>query len=218
MVPCVDSKRVIDVDIGLEKKRIRAEMKARRNELSHNAVREAAYLGANALFHPRQLNLFSRFRGFATYLSLANEFPTDVIVRELFRAGAAACVPYYQVPHETYAWAAFSPNDPLCEGYRGIPEPAAPRQADPAAIDVALIPGLAFDVCGGRIGYGGGVYDRLLPKLRAGVLRVALAFDFQVSSVELPQEEHDLPMDYIVTEKQWIDCRLARRVRRARNG
>jgi 5-formyltetrahydrofolate cyclo-ligase len=62
------------------------------------------------------------------------------------------------------------------------------------------------------------VYDRLLPKLRAGILRIALAYDFQVLRDALPQEAHDLPMDYIVTEKQWIDCRLARRLRRERNG
>jgi 5-formyltetrahydrofolate cyclo-ligase len=115
-------------------------------------------------------------------------------------------------------WNAFTPMDALVSGHMGIPEPRDARLLDAAMVDVAFVPGLAFDVCGGRIGYGGGVYDRLLPKLRASTLRIALAYDFQVMKEVLPQEEHDLPMDYIVTEKQWIDCRLARQLRRARNG
>ena len=205
------------MDPKSEKQRLRAEMKAQRAALSHRAVRDAAYAGANALFSPRLMNLFSRFRGFASYMSIGNEFPTDWIHHELFKARVPVCIPYYQPAQKAYAWAAFSPYEPLTEGFMGIPEPLTPRIADPAAIDVALVPGLCFDVCGGRLGYGGGVYDRLLPKLRAGTVRIALAFDFQVQKEELPQEAHDLKMDYIVTEKQWIDCRLARRLRRLRN-
>ncbi|MBQ9693460.1 MAG: 5-formyltetrahydrofolate cyclo-ligase [Kiritimatiellae bacterium] len=206
------------MDAASEKQRLRVEMKRRRAELTHNLVREAAYAGANALFNPRLMNLFNRFNGFASYMSIGNEFPTDRIHHEIFRANAPLCIPYFQPDFRSYAWSAFAPSDALIAGNMDIPEPANPRIADPAAIDVALIPGLCFDVCGGRIGYGGGVYDRLLPKLRAGTLRVALAFDFQVVSTDLPQEAHDLKMDYIVTEKQWIDCRLARRLRRVRNG
>jgi 5-formyltetrahydrofolate cyclo-ligase len=206
------------MDIKSEKERLRLEMKQQRAALEHRAVREAAYAGANALFNPRLLNLLGRFRGFASYMSVGNEFPTDWIHHELFRVGAPFCIPYYQPESKTYAWSAFRSQDPLTEGYMGIPEPLQPRLVDPATIDVALVPGLCFDVCGGRLGYGGGVYDRLLPKLRAGTLRVALAFDFQVRTEALPQEAHDLTMDYIVTEKQWIDCRLARRLRRTRHG
>jgi 5-formyltetrahydrofolate cyclo-ligase len=206
------------MDIAAEKKKIRAEMKAQRAALSHDEVREAAYVGAEALFHPRQLNLLARFRGFATYLSVGEEFPTDCILRELFRVGAFVGIPHFQQVARQYAWSAFAPTDSLISGHMGIPEPREPRLLNPAMIDVALVPGLAFDVCGGRIGYGGGVYDRLLPKLRATTLRIALAYDFQLLKEPLPQAEHDLQMDYIVTEKQWIDCRLARRMRRVRNG
>ncbi len=217
MALCAEGKR-FGMEIAAEKQRLRAEMKARREALTHDEIREAAYLGANALFNPRLMNLFSRFRGFASYMSIGAEFPTDRIHRELFTAGAHLCIPSYSRDEKEYSWAPFSPMDELAPGYMGIPEPVNPRVADAANIDVALVPGLVFDVCGGRIGYGGGVYDRLLPKLRAGILRIGLAYDFQVQSEALPQEAHDLPMDYIVTEKQWIDCRLARRLRRDRHG
>ena len=206
------------MDIKLEKKRIREAMKQQRAALSHDEVREAAYLGADALFNPRLMNVLNRFSGFASYMSVGNEFPTDRIHKELLSLRLPMCVPYYHADKKAYAWAGFSSFDQLIPGYMGIPEPAYPRLADPAMIDVVLVPGLCFDVCGGRLGYGAGVYDRLLPKLRAGTLRIGLAYDFQLSQARLPQEPHDLLMDYIVTEKQWVDCRLARRVRRARNG
>lgn len=87
-------------------------------------------------------------------------------------------------------------------GFRGIPEPlaAAPR-GDLAAIDWVLVPGVAFDVTGRRLGYGGGFYDRLLALLAAHVQRVAGAFDLQVVPA-VPAAPHDLVVDLIVTESR----------------
>lgn len=206
------------MDVDAQKRAIRAEMKAKRAALSHEEIRLAARIGVDALFNPRQMNLFSRFRGFASYMSVGEEFPTDYINQEIFRLGMPLVIPHYQPQKEAYAWATLLPGEPLMLGYHAIPEPVHPRPADPAEVDVALVPGLAFDVCGGRIGYGAGVYDRLLLRLRPSTIKVALAYDFQVHKEVLPQATHDLKVDYIVTEKQWIDCRLAHRLRRERNG
>jgi len=84
-------------------------------------------------------------------------------------------------------------------GFRGIPEPV-PRTAivRPADIDCVLVPGVAFDPAGRRLGYGGGYYDRLLPHLRPGVARIAGAFDLQVVD-EVPVDAHDLAVDVVVT-------------------
>ena len=67
------------------------------------------------------------------------------------------------------------------------------------------LPGLAFDRRGGRIGYGKGYYDRLLSRLRSQVPRIALAFDFQVLGT-VPQDESDVRVDAIVTEKSTMNC------------
>ena len=85
-------------------------------------------------------------------------------------------------------------------GFRGIPEPAAslPR-VDLGAIDWVLVPGVAFDLAGRRLGYGGGYYDRLLALLDAHAQRVAGAFDLQVVPA-VPAAPHDLVVDLIVTE------------------
>jgi 5-formyltetrahydrofolate cyclo-ligase len=92
----------------------------------------------------------------------------------------------------------------LAPGYRGIPEPL-PRCEEIAAavIDWVLVPGVAFDEAGRRLGYGGGYYDRLLPLLPRGASRVAGAFDVQIVPA-VPTGAHDLAVDCIVTETRTI--------------
>jgi 5-formyltetrahydrofolate cyclo-ligase len=96
----------------------------------------------------------------------------------------------------------------LQPGVWGIREPLPGTPlADPAAIAVVLVPGVLFDRNGGRIGYGGGYYDRLLSELHGkGIhpLRIAPAFDIQLRN-ELPLEPHDERMDIILTESQLIE-------------
>lgn len=94
-------------------------------------------------------------------------------------------------------------------GLWGIREPV--RRANPyqSGSAVAIVPGLAFDVSGSRIGYGGGYYDRFFLGHRE-LIRIAVAYSFQLSSDPIPQEDWDQKMDYIVTDEQAIDCGLYR--------
>jgi 5-formyltetrahydrofolate cyclo-ligase len=92
----------------------------------------------------------------------------------------------------------------VASGYQGIPEPRA--HCAPIAIgtvDWVLVPGVAFDEGGWRIGYGGGYYDRLLPSLAAVVPRIAGAFNLQLVA-RVPSAEHDIAVDAIVTETRTI--------------
>ena len=92
----------------------------------------------------------------------------------------------------------------IASGYQGIPEPRA--HCAPIAIgtvDWVLVPGVAFDEGGWRIGYGGGYYDRLLPSLAAVVPRIAGAFNLQLVA-RVPSAEHDIAVDAIVTETRTI--------------
>jgi 5-formyltetrahydrofolate cyclo-ligase len=86
------------------------------------------------------------------------------------------------------------------------PDPALPVVA-PSAIDIVLVPGVAFDPQGGRTGFGGGFYDRFLPTSPA--LRVGVTYD-QCLAEALPVDIHDQRMDWIVTPTQILDCRRAR--------
>jgi 5,10-methenyltetrahydrofolate synthetase len=89
-------------------------------------------------------------------------------------------------------------------GYLGIDEPLPHcSSVSPAAIDWVLVPGVAFDLSGHRIGYGGGYYDRLLPVLRRDARRIAGAFELQIIE-RVPAAAHDLQVDAIVTEARTI--------------
>jgi 5-formyltetrahydrofolate cyclo-ligase len=93
----------------------------------------------------------------------------------------------------------------LQSGYRKILEPIPQRckQMPVEQIDLAIIPGIAFDERGGRIGHGTGFYDKLIPKLEITTRKVALAFECQIVP-QIPMEPHDRHIDIIVTEKRII--------------
>jgi 5-formyltetrahydrofolate cyclo-ligase len=87
-------------------------------------------------------------------------------------------------------------------GFRGISEPGMHCEVLPVdAIDWVLVPGVAFDLAGRRIGYGGGYYDRLFPLLSPHARRVAGAFEVQVVD-RVPATAHDLTVDALVTESR----------------
>ena len=93
----------------------------------------------------------------------------------------------------------------IAEGYRGIPEPLAslPR-VEAKDVEWILVPGVAFDLRGRRLGYGGGYYDRLLPLLPTNASRIAGAFDLQVVDA-IPAAPHDLSVHAIATPTRLVD-------------
>ena len=93
----------------------------------------------------------------------------------------------------------------LKPGPRGVPEPDAGRcKIVPIdRIDIAIIPGIAFDEKGGRIGTGRGYYDRLIPKLAITTRKVALTLEEQIIP-QVPMEPHDKYVDIIITDKRII--------------
>lgn len=94
--------------------------------------------------------------------------------------------------------------DQLMEGYGGILEPIEPLPIAHKDVDLVIVPGVVFDKRGHRIGYRQGHYDKFLKKLKA--VKVGLAYDFQMVD-KIPEEPHDVPMDFVVTEKRTYNCR-----------
>jgi 5-formyltetrahydrofolate cyclo-ligase len=91
----------------------------------------------------------------------------------------------------------------LRRGPFGIREPDPQREpeADPAALDLVIVPALLLSEGGDRLGYGGGYYDRFLPRLRPGCLRVGAQPEAAVVP-ELPRDPWDAPLDVVVTERR----------------
>jgi 5-formyltetrahydrofolate cyclo-ligase len=86
------------------------------------------------------------------------------------------------------------------------PPPSAPEAP---SLDVVVVPGIAFDPQGYRIGYGAGYYDRALPRYCPPAVPIGVAFDFQLAT-DLPRTEHDVPVACIVTDRRRLDVPSAR--------
>jgi 5-formyltetrahydrofolate cyclo-ligase len=95
----------------------------------------------------------------------------------------------------------------LITGKLGIREPQKRIPIAPLDIDAFIIPGLAFDAQGGRLGFGAGIYDEILSQARKSAPKNAICYDWQVLKEPLPLEPHDICMDWIVTDKRVIACK-----------
>jgi len=134
-------------------------------------------------------------------LPFGSEWNTRPLLDAALAAGKRVVMP--RVNRQTRMLDLLGIDDPVRDvesGFRGIPEPrttCAPVAAD--TVRWVLVPGVAFDVDGARLGYGGGFYDRLLPLLPPGTHRIAGAFDVQVIE-RVPVAAHDARVHRIVTE------------------
>ncbi len=128
------------------------------------------------------------------YRSVATEFSTVGLANAAWRAGKSVCFPRVTQwggleLHQVGGWTDFVPGATY-----GIPEPKPDAPAVRARdVDLGIVPGLAFDPKGGRLGRGGGHFDRLVPRLDRAW---AVAFDCQVVKA-VPREGHDRPVDRV---------------------
>ena len=161
--------------------------------------------------HQRFFQLTEQYdlRSYFLFVSFRSEVETMGLINQLLGRGKIVSVPFVSVKEKKMtAVRLINPGEDLVPGYYGILEPSRKivdeRKIDPAGIDIVVLPGSVFDEKGGRLGYGGGFYDRFLAlEIRPSALRVALAFDMQVLE-EVPQQPHDMPVDFIITENRII--------------
>jgi 5-formyltetrahydrofolate cyclo-ligase len=148
-------------------------------------------------------------RTISTYLDIGSEVRTRGFVEWALGNGKRIIVPVVERGSKRLIFSEFKAPDELERGAHGIPEPKREFRR-PVALeqaDVILIPGVAWDRRGFRIGYGAGYYDRSINALRTHVTSVGLAYEFQfVSSV--PRSRYDRRVDRIVTERRIIDTTL----------
>ena len=96
--------------------------------------------------------------------------------------------------------------DGLKKNKFGILEPADTSKIfNKEDIDLVIMPGVAFDRSGNRVGYGGGYYDKFLCEMSSDIPTIALAYNIQILK-ELPSEKHDIKVDMVITEKETIKC------------
>jgi 5-formyltetrahydrofolate cyclo-ligase len=137
------------------------------------------------------------------YVSFRSEVATHEFLARTLDEGKRVAVPYCQANQlELFRFAGFRD---LCPGTLGILEPKAELRAEAdrkvvaADVDLFVIPGLAFDRHGGRLGYGKGYFDRLLRDARPDALLAAVAFECQLFEA-VPMLAHDVRVDMVITE------------------
>ena len=136
----------------------------------------------------------------AGYLPIRSEIDPRMAQADLVRRGWSLALPCVEDEDGAMSFRLWEMGEPLVQGAFQTEMPA--HDAEMARPDVVLVPMLAFDVAGYRLGYGGGYYDRALDALRSGgdVRVIGLAFAGQLVK-SVPKEDHDQPLDMIITEK-----------------
>jgi len=145
------------------------------------------------------------------YVAFRSEVQTSTIITTLLEAGKIVAVPLTLVREKRLRSIIIEdPVKDLSPGYCGIPEPKTSlihhKTINPATIDLVIAPGSVFDRQGGRLGYGGGYYDRFLSMEAPQAARIALAYELQIVD-KIRLEPHDQTMDMIITENSVYTCR-----------
>ena len=143
------------------------------------------------------------------YLDFRNEVKTEKIIKTAIADGKQVVIPISVVETRQLILSEIINYDiELEQGAYGILEPKKEfiRETDPNVVDVVLIPGVAFDERGYRVGYGAGYYDRFLERVRPDTKKVALSFEMQIV-VNAFEDTHDVPVDMIITEKGTMTCK-----------
>ena len=175
----------------MDKKALRSEIRQKKRAMTEEQI-ESKSAALGVLF--RDCPLYRQAKTVYGYLPYNQEVRTVPILKQALADGKQVAVP--KVYGDTMRFLYITDLSQIAPGYAGIPEPVAdgPAADDPTAL--VLMPGLAFDPQGHRIGYGGGFYDRFL---EAEPLHptVALCYDFQLLP-HLDTEEHDVPVDCVL--------------------
>ena len=149
---------------------------------------------------------FSKANIILFYVSVKGEVRTDRMISQALRRGKKILVPFAKPKEKELLISEIHDLNELSPGAFGIPAPMHPKEFPLNKIDLVIIPGIAFDKKGNRIGYGRGFYDRFLKKLKKNVPLVALAYDFQIVE-QIPTDRMDVKVHKIITEKGVISCR-----------
>ncbi|MCL2669280.1 MAG: 5-formyltetrahydrofolate cyclo-ligase [Syntrophaceae bacterium] len=185
----------------IEKKEIRRQVLAIRDALTAREIED------------KSRAVVSRLTGLAeveqsvtlmVFLAFGNEVNLDGLIQWGWSRRKRIVVPYCHPGEGTLAAYRISSFAELDPGFYGIraPRPGELRPVPPAEVDAVIVPGVAFDRRGCRIGYGGGYYDRFLGEA-AYAARIGAAFACQIVP-EIPQKPHDISVDAIATEAETI--------------
>ena len=182
------------------KRRIREEILSRRDREPEDLRRKKSRKIKKRLF---SLKEFNKAHTILFYYSKGSEVETEEMMEEALRKGERVLLPKVR-EREIYLGEIKGLEKDVEKGSFGILEPKETyRKTTPRGIDLVILPGIAFDLKGERIGYGEGYYDYFLKKIPKRILLIGLAYDFQVIK-NISGKKHDRRVSKVITETQII--------------
>lgn len=178
------------------KAELRRKIRAKEEELGSDYLHDSDEEAFKSLY---QLDEYKNARTVFCYYGVGTEPNTKRIIKNALRDGKTVALPKVRGKEFMEARVIYG-LDELEDGTFGIPEPSLYTEIlPPQEIDIAIVPGLGFDLFGGRIGRGGGYYDRYLGNTKAvtiGITREKLVCE------KIPTDEHDIPINILITENK----------------
>lgn len=182
----------------MPKRKLREEMRAKLSAHPENERLERSRKIEEKLF---ALPVFRRARTVALFASMAGEVHTHPMIDRALKEGKRVALPRVDAASRELKF--FEVKDlkkDTAPGTLGILEPKDGLAAvEPAAFDCVVVPGLAFDASGGRLGRGAGYYDKFLWRLSPSTAKIAVGFSFQMVK-SVPCEAHDEKMNLVLTD------------------
>lgn len=184
--------------IRREKLKIRREMTIEEKSNYDKIIKDKFF---ESSFYKESENIF-------IYISYDSEINTKDIIMRAIKEGKKIYVPRTEFSTKLMNAVRIENFDNLVESRYGILEPKKDEPfIDPNDLDLIVVPGVAFDKNGGRVGYGAGYYDRYFKRInnenKSKIIKLVLAYDFQLID-KVPTDEEDVLIDAVMTEKQFI--------------
>ena len=188
----------------IAKSQLRKQIAAIRKSLSEETV---SLNSRHIVERILKLEPFQKAETIALYMAFGGEVELSPLFSICWELYKRTCIPVFNEQTKIYEMAEITAETKFKTGNYDIKEPENAHRIPMNAIDLMLVPGVAFSTDGKRIGRGGGYYDRLLKGYQGTA--VGVAFDEQIVA-EIPCEAHDLPVDYIVTPSKIFIARNER--------
>ena len=172
------------------KEEIRKRILSLRNGLDNDWIRDVSIQIEERLFEYKD---FLESKNILFYDAFKKEVQTRVMIKRAIDMKKRVFLPVTDFKNKNILVSEFTNKGELGEVVSGN------------EIEIVMVPGVAFDESGSRIGFGKGFYDRFLYRLSGDVKTIGIAFDFQVVG-KIPADSHDFIIDKVITEKRVIDC------------
>ena len=184
----------------MNKEELREINKGKRRELLKDEINEKS-IKASKIF--LESNIYKTANTIMLYYPLGNEMDTSCIFKNALKDGKTVAFPVTDTETNDLTAVLADSDTHFSKGGYKIFEPESDSVIDKFKIDVVIVPGIAFDKKGNRIGFGKGCYDRFLKEINA--IKIGFGYEFQMNN-EILADRFDIRMDYLICENGLVNC------------